>query len=258
MDAGVPIRRPVAGIAMGLVLEGAEFAILSDILGAEDALGDMDFKVTGDEKISAFQMDIKVEGITLEIMKQALDQAKRGRLEILNAMLAVCPKSKSEMSSYAPRIETLQIKPNKIGIVIGPGGKQIRAIVEETGVQVDIQDSGLVSLVSNNAEAMARAKQIIRDLTSEVEIGKIYSGKVSSIVPFGLFVEIFGKEGLCHISEISSTRLETIQDAPFALGDSIEVKVLDVNDRGQIKLSHRALSSSEPNEPRRHPGSKKR
>lgn len=242
MDAGVPIQRPVAGIAMGLVLEGDKHAILSDILGAEDALGDMDFKVSGDDRgITAFQMDIKVEGITHAIMRDALKQAKEGRTHILQKMLAACPTSRQEMSSYAPRIETLQIKPSKIGIVIGPGGKQIRAIVEETGVQIDINDSGLVSIASTNAEAMAKAKAIIVNLTSEVEIGKTYKGRITSIVQFGFFVEIFGKEGLCHISEISTQRINNIQDIPFREGDMIEVKVLDINDRGQIKLSHRAI-----------------
>lgn len=245
MDAGVPIKRPVAGIAMGLVLEEGKHAILSDILGAEDALGDMDFKITGDEHgISAFQMDIKVEGITHSIMQAALAQAKEGRTHILRKMLEVCPKSKEEMSSYAPRIETIQIKPSKIGIVIGPGGKQIRAIIEETGAQIDINDSGLISIASNNSQSMNRAKQIITNLTAEVEIGKIYTGRITSIMPFGYFVEIFGKEGLCHISEISKTRLQNIHDAPFREGDQIEVKVLDVNDRGQIKLSHRAVLDS--------------
>jgi len=242
MDAGVPVKRPVSGIAMGLILEDGKHAILSDILGAEDALGDMDFKVTGDDRgISAFQMDIKVEGITHSIMQAALAQAKEGRTHILGKMLAVCPKPKEEMSTHAPRIETLQIKPSKIGIVIGPGGKQIRAIVEETGAQIDINDSGLISIASNSADSMARAKAIIINLTSEVEIGKTYTGRITSIMPFGYFVEIFGKEGLCHISEISKNRLANIHDAPFREGDSIEVKVLDVNDRGQIKLSHRAV-----------------
>jgi len=245
MDAGVPIKRPVSGIAMGLVLEEGKHAILSDILGAEDALGDMDFKITGDEQgISAFQMDIKVEGITHKIMQDALAQAKEGRTHILKKMLAICPKPKEEMSSHAPRIETIQIKPSKIGIVIGPGGKQIRAIIEETGAQIDINDSGLISIASNSAQAMARAKQIIHNLTAEVEIGKIYNGRITSIMPFGYFVEIFGKEGLCHISEISQQRLQNIHDAPFREGDQIEVKVLDVNDRGQIKLSHRAVLES--------------
>lgn len=241
MDAGVPIKSPVAGIAMGLVLEGKRHAVLSDILGAEDALGDMDFKITGNENgITAFQMDIKVEGITHAIMKDALHAAKEGRIHILKKMLEVCPKTREEMSSFAPRIEMVQIKPSKIGIVIGPGGKQIRAIIEETGAQIDINDSGQVSITSNNAEAMARAKKIIHDLTAEVEIGKTYTGRIVSIVPFGVFVEIFGKEGLCHISEISKNRVQNIHDLSFREGDSLEVKVLDVNDRGQIKLSHKA------------------
>lgn len=243
MDAGVPIKRPVSGIAMGLILEGEEFVILSDILGAEDALGDMDFKVTGDDTgITAFQMDIKVEGITTAIMRSALAQAKEGRSHILHKMLAVCPKPKAEMSTYAPRIETIQIKPSKIGIVIGPGGKQIRAIIEETGVQIDINDSGLVSIASSNAEAMNRAKEIVHNLTAEAEIGKIYNGRITSMVQFGMFVELFpGKEGLCHISEISPNRVQNIHDIPFREGDKIEVKVLDINDRGQIKLSHKAV-----------------
>lgn len=243
MDAGVPIKRPVSGIAMGLILEGHEHVILSDILGAEDALGDMDFKVTGDDNgITAFQMDIKVEGITIKIMREALAQAKEGRQHILHKMLAVCPRSKEEMSIYAPRIETIQIKPSKIGIVIGPGGKQIRSIIEETGVQIDIDDTGLVSIASNNPDAMNRAKEIIHGLTAEAEIGKIYPGRITSIVQFGFFVELFpGKEGLCHISEISHKRIQNIHDIPFREGDKIEVKVIDINDRGQIKLSHKAI-----------------
>lgn len=243
MDAGVPIKRPVSGIAMGLILEGDRYVILSDILGAEDALGDMDFKVTGDDNgITAFQMDIKVEGITFAIMRAALAQAKKGRSHILHKMLAACPQPRKELSAHAPRIETMQIKPSKIGIVIGPGGKQIRAIIEETGVQIDISESGLVSIASTNPEAMQRAKDIVHGLTAEAEIGAIYTGKIVGIKDFGYFVEIFpGKEGLCHISEISHQRLNSIQDAPFKEGDLLEVKVLDVNDRGQIKLSHKAV-----------------
>jgi len=246
MDAGVPIKRPVSGIAMGLILEGDEYVILSDILGAEDALGDMDFKVAGDDHgITAFQMDIKVEGITPAIMKAALTQAKKGRIHILKKMLDVLPKSKEELSSHAPRIDTMQIKPSKIGTVIGPGGKQIRAIVEETGVQVDINDSGLISLASNNAEGLKRAKEIIHNLTAEVEIGQIYNGTITSIVQFGLFVELVGgKEGLCHISEISHKRVNNLNDL-YKVGDKIEVKVLDINDRGQIKLSHKVLEKAE-------------
>ncbi len=242
MDAGVPIKHPVAGIAMGLILEEGHFAILSDILGAEDALGDMDFKVTGDAHgITAFQLDIKVEGITVQIMKAALAQAKQGRIHILQKMLEVCPKSKEQLSQYAPRIETIQIKPSKIATVIGPGGKQIRAIIEETGVQIDINDSGLVSIASSSPEAMEKAKAIINNLTAEVEIGKIYKGKITSIVAFGCFVELVGgKEGLCHISELSHSRINNVSDH-FKEGDLLEVKVLDINDRGQVKLSHKVL-----------------
>ena len=190
MDAGVPINRPVAGIAMGLILEDNNFIILSDILGIEDALGDMDFKVTGDQEgITAFQMDIKVEGITLDIMRAALKQAKEGRVHILKKMLEACPKPKSQMSRYAPRIETVQVKPSKIATIIGPGGKQIRAIIEQTGVQIDIDDNGLVSIAAADLESIEKAKAIIFSLTAEVEIGRIYSGKAISIVPFGVFVK---------------------------------------------------------------------
>ncbi len=246
MDAGVPIKRPVAGIAMGLILEGKEVAILSDILGLEDALGDMDFKVTGDDRgITAFQMDIKVEGITLEIMKRALSQAKAGLVHILKKMLAVLPESRKEMSIYAPRIETMQVAQNKIATIIGPGGKQIRAIIEETGVQIDINDSGLVSIASSDPQSMARAKQIIEGLTSEVVVGKVYDGKVTSVVQFGVFVEILpGKEGLCHISELSQTHVSDIF-AYIKKDAKIQVKVLDINERGQLKLSHKVLEKVE-------------
>jgi polyribonucleotide nucleotidyltransferase len=242
MDAGVPIRRPVAGIAMGLILEGDRTAILSDILGSEDALGDMDFKVAGDAHgITAFQLDIKIEGITPHIMKVALAQAKQGRIHILQKMLEKCPKAKEHLSPYAPRIETVQIKPSKIGIVIGPGGKQIRAITEETGAEIEINDNGTVSISASTKEAMHRAKEIIIGLTSDVEIGKSYTGEIVSIVPFGVFVKIFGeKEGLCHISEYDHHRIADLRDV-CKEGDRIEVKVLDVNDRGQIKLSRKAL-----------------
>lgn len=241
MDAGIPIKRPVAGIAMGLILEKDGFTVLSDILGIEDALGDMDFKITGDaEGITAFQMDIKVEGITLEIMRTALAQAKEGRIHILKKMLEVCPDFRKEMSIYAPRIETLQIKPSKIATVIGPGGKQIRAIIEATGVQIDIDDAGLISIASSNLDGIEKAKAIIFGLTAEVEIGRVYAGKITSIMPFGAFVEILpGKEGLCHISEFDKSRIENLND--FAkVGDPINVKVLDINERGQLKLSRKA------------------
>jgi len=240
MDAGVPIKRPIAGIAMGLILEETRFAILSDILGLEDALGDMDFKIAGDmEGITAFQLDIKVEGITIEVMQAALAQAKQGRLHILHKMLETCPKSKENLSSYAPRIETVMIKPSKIGTLIGPAGKQIRAIIEETGAQIDIDDSGRVSIASTNSESMNRAKEMIHNLTTDVEIGKTYKGKVVSIVNFGAFVEIYGRECLCHISELAYSRVQNVEDV-VKLGDIIKVKVLDINERGQVKLSHKA------------------
>lgn len=241
MDAGVPIQRPVAGIAMGLILEGSDFVILSDILGIEDALGDMDFKITGDHAgITAFQMDIKVEGITPSIMRAALNQAKEGRTHILSKMLAVVPKHRESMSVYAPRIETMQIKPSKIGAVVGPGGKQIRAIIEQTGVEIDIDDTGLISISAVNLDSIEQAKAIINGITAEIEIGKIYAGKVTSVVAFGMFVEILpGKEGLCHISEFDSVRMETLA-GHVKPGDTVSVKVLDINERGQLKLSRKA------------------
>ncbi len=241
MDAGVPIKRPVSGIAMGLILEGDRHVILSDILGIEDALGDMDFKITGDnEGITAFQMDIKIEGITPAIMKTALMQAKGGRVHILDKMKEVCPEAKQEMSKYAPRIETMQVKASKIATIIGPGGKQIRAIIEETGVEINIDDNGVINIASSNADGIERAKAIINGLTAEVEIGKVYKGKITSIVPFGLFVEILpGKEGLCHISEYDFQRINDLSEF-VKEGESIDVKVLDINERGQLKLSRKA------------------
>jgi polyribonucleotide nucleotidyltransferase len=246
MAAGVPIKRPVAGIAMGLILEDKRVKILSDILGIEDALGDMDFKITGDGKgITAFQMDIKVEGITLEIMKEALAQAEEGISHILGKMTNVIAEPISEMSQHAPRIETMQVKQNKIATIIGPGGKQIRAIIEETGVQIDINDSGLVSIASNDQESMARAKEIIEGLVGDVEVGKVYKGPIKSVVPFGIFVEILpGKEGLCHISELSHQRVNNIFDY-IKEGEIVEVKVIDITERGQLKLSRKALQEKE-------------
>lgn len=242
MDAGVPLKRPISGIAMGLILEGSDYLVLSDILGLEDALGDMDFKIAGDHKgVTAFQMDIKVEGITPEIMRAALEQAKEGRIHILKKMLAACPEPRKNLSQYAPRIEMLQVKPSKIGTIVGPGGKQIRAIIEETGVEIDIDDDGVVSISSKDEASIIRAKEIINGLVAEVEIGKTYQGKVAAVVPFGLFVEILpGKEGLCHISEIDHQRVENAADL-FGVGDDIQVKVLDINERGQLKLSRKAL-----------------
>lgn len=241
MDAGVPVNKPVSGIAMGLILEEDGFQILSDISGTEDALGDMDFKLSGTaDHITAFQMDIKVEGITKDVMKKALSQARQGRIHILNKMLEVCPQPRKELSEYAPKLVTLQVKQSKIATIIGPGGKQIRAIIEETGVEIDINDDGLVTINSPDKHAVDKACQIIKDLTTEVEIGKTYLGTVVSIVAFGMFVALpGGKEGLVHISEIANTRIENVSDY-FKEGDKLNVKVLDINDRGQIKLSHKA------------------
>lgn len=240
MDAGVPIKRPVAGIAMGLILEGQRYKILSDILGIEDALGDMDFKVTGDsEGITAFQMDIKVEGITLDVMKTAVAQARQGIKHILGKMLEVCPAFRKQTSKYAPKIETIQIKPSKIGLVIGPGGKQIRSISETTQAQIEIDDSGMVTITSTTPNGAAEAKQIIVDLTSEVEYGQTYTGTITRIMNFGVIVEIHGKEGLCHISEFDHQRIANMADYA-RVGDSITVKVIDINDHGQVKLSRKA------------------
>ncbi len=244
MDAGIPIKRPVSGIAMGLILEENDYVILSDILGVEDALGDMDFKVTGDMNgITAFQLDIKVEGITHQIMQTALNQAKAGRQHILQKMLEALPKSKETLSEFAPRIEIIKIKPSKVALVIGPGGKQIKAIIAETGVDININDEGeeaTVSIASNDAKAMERAKEIVHSIVADVEVGQIYKGKIVSITAFGAFVQILSKEGLCHISELAHSRIEKIEDH-FKVGDLLDVKVIEINDRGQIRLSHKAL-----------------
>ncbi len=241
MEGGVPIKKPVSGIAMGLIIEDGKFKILSDILGLEDALGDMDFKITGaQEGITAFQMDIKVEGITHEIMRHALTQAKKGRQHILSKMLEACPKPRESLSIHAPQIISMQIKPSKIGMVIGPGGKQIKAIIEETGAEVDINDDGIVSIAAQNAQSLEKAQKMIHDIVDDVEIGKIYNGIITGIKPFGLFVKILAKEGLCHISELSHSRIDNLSQM-FKEGDKLDVKVIDVNDRGQIKLSHKAL-----------------
>lgn len=242
MDAGVPLKKSVSGIAMGLILEGNKYMILSDILGLEDALGDMDFKITGDrEGISAFQMDIKIEGIDKDIMKAALLQAKEGRVHILDQMDKALSKSRENLSDFAPRIESLQVKPSKIGIIVGPGGKMIRSIVEDTGCQVDINDDGVVKIISNDGPSLKKAKDIILDLIAEVEVGKTYKGLISSIVQFGAFVTLpGGKDGLCHISEICHERVENVEDY-LKKGQEIEVKVLDINDHGKIKLSRKVL-----------------
>ena len=246
MDAGVPIKSPVAGIAMGLVKEGDDFVVLSDILGDEDHLGDMDFKVAGTDKgISALQMDIKIQGITEEIMKVALAQAKNGRLHILGEMANAITTPRAELSEYAPRLLTMKIHPDKIREVIGKGGATIQAITKETGTQIDIQDDGTIVIASVNAAAAQAAKARIEQITSDVEPGRIYEGKVAKIMDFGAFVTILpGKDGLVHVSQISSERVEKVSDK-LKEGDVVKVKVLEVDKQGRIRLSMKAVAEGE-------------
>jgi polyribonucleotide nucleotidyltransferase len=249
MDAGVPIKAPVAGIAMGLMQEGKEIAILSDILGDEDHLGDMDFKVTGTKTgITALQMDIKVEGLTRDILVSALDQAREGRLHILGKMLEVLPEPRADISKYAPRIVTVQVKVDKIRDIIGPGGKTIRAIIEQTGCMINVEDSGRVSIASDDPARIAKAKAIIEGLTAEAEVGAVYHGVVKRIVDFGAFVEILpGTDGLIHISELDDRRVERVTDV-VQEGDEVVVKVLNVDQTGKIRLSRRAAFGVDPSE----------
>ena len=243
MDAGIPLKAPVAGIAMGLVKEGNDFVVLSDILGDEDHLGDMDFKVAGTaEGISALQMDIKIEGITEEIMKIALDQAKAGRLHILGEMAHALTAPRPEMSEYAPRLLTMKIHPDKIREVIGKGGSVIQAITKETGTQIDIQDDGTIIIASVNAIAAQAAKSRIEQITADVEPGRIYEGKVAKLMDFGAFVTIApGKDGLVHVSQISNERVEKVSDK-LKEGDIVKVKVLEVDKQGRIRLSMKAVA----------------
>ena len=242
MDAGVPIERPVSGIAMGLILEGDNFAVLSDILGDEDHLGDMDFKVAGSEKgITSLQMDIKVAGITQEIMASALEQAKAGRAHILGKMNDALSGARGEVSKHAPRIETMQIDKSKIRDVIGTGGKVIREIVAETGAKVDIDDEGTIKISSSNADEIAAARKWIEGITEEAEVGKIYEGKVVNIVDFGAFVNFMGgKDGLVHVSEMKNERVEKPTDV-VSEGQEVKVKVLEIDNRGKVRLSMRVV-----------------
>ncbi|MBZ5704727.1 MAG: polyribonucleotide nucleotidyltransferase [Acidobacteriia bacterium] len=241
MDAGVPLKSPVAGVAMGLVKEGNDYAILTDIAGAEDHYGDMDFKVAGTKDgITALQMDIKVSGITSQIMREALAQAQRGRLFLLDKMNEVLPAPREKVSAYAPRIYTLQIPVDKIRDVIGPGGKMIRSIIEQTGVKIDVEDTGKVNVASNDEASANKALQIIRDLTATAEIGKTYLGKVTRLADFGAFVEIIpGTDGLLHISEVAEHRIKDIRDE-LKEGDQVLVKVLAV-EGNRIRLSRKAI-----------------
>ncbi len=240
MDAGVPIKNPVAGIAMGLIKEGDRVLILSDILGLEDHLGDMDFKVTGTRHgVTALQMDIKVSGITLDLMRQALEQAREGRLHILDKMFESLPTHRPDLAPYAPRIFTLQIKQDKIRDVIGPGGKVIRGIIAECGVKINVEDSGQVTIAAVDGASAKQAMEIIQRLTEEVEIGKIYLGTVKKIVEFGAFVEVLPNlDGLVHISQLAHHRVKSVADE-LAEGEQVLVKVLDIDRQGKIRLSRK-------------------
>ncbi|MDU0153544.1 polyribonucleotide nucleotidyltransferase [Bacillus cabrialesii] len=246
MDAGVPIKAPVAGIAMGLVKSGEHYTVLTDIQGMEDALGDMDFKVAGTEKgVTALQMDIKIEGLSREILEEALQQAKKGRMEILNSMLATLSESRKELSQYAPKILTMNINPDKIRDVIGPSGKQINKIIEETGVKIDIEQDGTIFISSTDESSNQKAKKIIEDLVREVEVGQLYLGKVKRIEKFGAFVEIFsGKDGLVHISELALERVGKVEDV-VKIGDEILVKVTEIDKQGRVNLSRKAVLREE-------------
>jgi polyribonucleotide nucleotidyltransferase len=249
MDAGVPLKAPVAGIAMGLVKESDGFAVLTDILGDEDHLGDMDFKVAGTAQgVTALQMDIKIEGITEEIMEIALEQALHARLHILGEMAKVIDKSRDEVSETAPRYHVMNIDPDKIRDVIGKGGATIRALTEETGATIDINDSGAIRLYSDSAESLNAAIYRIEEITAEAEVGRIYDGTVARIVDFGAFVTIMpGTDGLLHISQIAKERVEKVTDY-LQEGQQVRVKVLDVDARGRIKLSMKEAVAEEGGE----------
>ena len=254
MDAGVPMASPVAGIAMGLVKEGDRFAVLTDIAGAEDHHGDMDFKVAGSRTgITGLQMDIKIAGITREIMAQALAQAREARLAILGIMDRALAAPRADISQYAPRILTITIPKDKIREVIGPGGKMIRSIVERTGCKIEVNDDGRVDIASSDEDAAQKAVDIIRELTAEAELGKTYLGKVVRVVAFGAFVEILpGVEGLLHISEIAEHRIGEVRDE-LDEGDETLVKVIDIDGQGRVRLSRKAVLREQRGEPPEEP-----
>ena len=243
MDAGVPLAKPIAGIAMGLVKEEKNFAVLSDILGDEDHLGDMDFKVAGTKDgITALQMDIKITSITPEIMKQALEQAKHGRLHILGEMAKAISFSKEHVSEYAPKVHAFKINPSKIREVIGSGGKVIREICESTGAKVDIDDEGNIKVAGLSQESLDAAVKKIQDIACDPEIGKVYEGRVVKTAEFGAFVNFMGsKDGLVHISELANERVKKTEDI-VKVGDTVRVKVLGVDDKGKVKLSIKAVA----------------
>ena len=246
MDGGVPIQAACAGVAMGLIMEGDDVAILTDILGVEDALGDMDFKVAGTRAgVTAIQMDIKIEGLTVAVLEEALQRAKRGRLHILDKMDEVLPTHRDDLAPYAPRIEAIQINPEKIGEIIGPKGKTIRAIQDESGAQIDIDDSGIVKIAAISGEAGARAREMIEAIVAEPEVGRIYEGPVKNTTTFGAFVEIMpGTEGLCHISELADHRVEKTEDI-VKKGDVVRVKLLSIDEKGRLRLSMKAAAAED-------------
>lgn len=249
MAAGVPIKAPVAGIAMGLISDGTNYTVLTDIQGLEDHLGDMDFKVAGTKDgITALQMDIKIQGITEQILREALTQAKKARFEILEELTSTIAEPRKELSPYAPKIEMISIHPDKIKVVIGRGGETINSIIDETGVKIDIDQEGHVSIASTDAAMIQRAKEIIEDLTREIEVGQVYEGTVRRIEKFGAFVEIAkGKDGLVHISELAHERVGKVEDV-LALGDKVTVKVIEIDGQGRINLSRKALLPKEDKE----------
>jgi polyribonucleotide nucleotidyltransferase len=243
--AGVPIKAAVAGVAMGLVTGGNDTVILTDIMGMEDHLGDMDFKVAGTEQgITALQMDIKVSGLRADIMARALDEARAARLNILEKMNAAISKPDGDISAYAPRLLNIQIPRDKIGDLIGPGGKNIRRIIEETGAEIDVEDDGLVTISSVNKDSMDLARQMVEYYTAEVEVGKVYRGKVTRITSFGAFVEILpGKEGLVRTAQITSRRINRV-DEVLKEGQELMVKVIEIDNQGRVNLSHKAVANS--------------
>ena len=242
MDAGVPLKAPVAGVAMGLIKEGERYAVLTDILGDEDALGDMDFKVCGTKKgITGIQMDIKIQGLSREIMEKALAQAKDGRMHILGKMIEAMPAPRAEMSKYAPRITSIKVKPEQIRVIIGPGGKTIKGIVEQTGAQIDVEDDGTVNVASSDPLKAQKAIDIIRGLTTEPEVGKTYKGIVKRVEAYGAFLEIMpGTDGLCHISDFAYERVNSVEDV-MKLGDEVDVQVTNIDGEGRVRLSRKAL-----------------
>jgi polyribonucleotide nucleotidyltransferase len=242
MDTGVPIKAPVAGVAMGLVMEGERYQVLTDILGMEDHLGDMDFKVAGTTKgITALQMDIKIKGITSVIMSQALEQARVARLSILDNMLAVIPAPNPDLKAHTPRITVVEIPVEKIGAVIGPGGKTIRSIQEDTGAKIDINEDGMVFIATNDGESARLAQERVEALTESAEVGRIYTGKVVRVADFGAFVEILPNvDGMVHISQLDTQRIEKVEDV-VRMGDEITVMVTAIDDQGKIRLSRQAV-----------------